>query len=339
MYVFLGLCSDSEQAAALKMEEADFRRTVEEGRANRKKAAEYLKETIKRMRRHESEKEQQNEELLKKRTQAVESLKSNIAATHESLRKQQKRAEERRRRHRESLEAQGINGVKHMYHQKQREEIKHKQAEFEERQKLKRGEIAAKLLQEERLLKSRKRQRQALLAKHSTGVKFPALERARETLLLRYLEPSSPPPPPAGEERAAVRRLSGLSRSSSASSDVEGLEEEAADQEVEQQSLAEPEFSGLWDQNDKKRLSVKAPSVQTEVKREAPEVTFPAKKVHGKELKGPPFISKPKVILFKDFDVGTVYKKKIVLTNVSYVTNHCKLLGVSANLKHILSVR
>lgn len=42
---------------------------------------------------------------------------------------------------------------------------------------------------------------------------------------------------------------------------------------------------------------------------------------------------------FQDFDVGTVYKKKIVLTNVSYVTNHCKLLGVSAKLKHILSVR
>ncbi|XP_056278610.1 cilia- and flagella-associated protein 74 [Pseudoliparis swirei] len=333
-----------EQAAVLKREEAEFRRKVEEGRASRKKAAKYLKETIKRMRRHESEKEQQNTELLKKRTQAVESLKSNIAATHESLRKQQKRAEERRRRqHRESLEAQGIDSAKQMYHQKQREEIKQKQAEFEERQKSKRGEIAAKLLQEERLLKSRKRQRQALLAKHSTGVKFPALERARETLL-RYLDPSSPPPPPAAEERATAqwRRLSGLSRSSSASSDVEGLEEETAEQEVDRQSLAdslaEPEFSGLWDQNDKKRLNVKVPFVQTEGKQEAPEMTFPAKKVHGKELKGPPFISKPKVILFKDFDVGTVYKKKIVLTNVSYVTNHCKLLGVSAKLKHILSV-
>jgi len=190
----------------------------------------------------------------------IRPMRSNIVSfiwfLQESLRKQQKRAEERRRRqHRESLEAQGIDSAKQMYHQKQREEIKQKQAyvlssplshmsstptrcssgvcgcflsqcadgihderrwflpffsslrEFEERQKSKRGEIAAKLLQEERLLKSRKRQRQALLAKHSTGVKFPALERARETLL-RYLDPSSPPPPPAAEERATAVRSS-----------------------------------------------------------------------------------------------------------------------------------
>uniref|UniRef100_A0A4W6BMF6 Calcium channel, voltage-dependent, L type, alpha 1D subunit, b n=1 Tax=Lates calcarifer TaxID=8187 RepID=A0A4W6BMF6_LATCA len=63
-----------------------------------------------------------------------------------------------------------------------------------------------------------------------------------------------------------------------------------------------------------------------------------AKKVEGKELKGSPFISKPEVILFKDFEVGKLYKKKIVLTNISYTTNHCRLLGVSAQLKDFISI-
>lgn len=53
-----------------------------------------------------------------------------------------------------------------------------------------------------------------------------------------------------------------------------------------------------------KLLNEKTTLVQTEVKQEEPamasgRLNMPAKKVHGKELKGPPFISKPQVILFK----------------------------------------
>ncbi|XP_031724564.1 cilia- and flagella-associated protein 74 isoform X4 [Anarrhichthys ocellatus] len=339
-----------KQAAMLKKVEAECQKKIEEGQANRKIAAKYLKETIKRMHRQEAEKEQQSRELLEKRIQAVKSLKSNIAATQESLQVQQSRAkasaqkkEQRQRQLKESLEAQGINSIKHMYQQKQLEEIKRKQAEFEERQKSKRVEIVEKMLQEGQQEKSRKRH-QALPPKPSATDKFPSLGRAREKLL-RYLEPG---PPSATKERAAIqlRQLSDISSSSSASSDVEDLEE-TLHQEVDRQSLAdslaEPEFPGLWDQNYKTLLKEKTTSVQTDLKQEEPamasgKLNIPAKKVHGKELKGPPFISKPEVILFKDFEVGTMYKKTVVLTNISYVTNHCKLLGVSTQLKDFLSI-
>ncbi|XP_068589913.1 cilia- and flagella-associated protein 74 isoform X3 [Cebidichthys violaceus] len=338
-----------KQAAMLKKAEAECQKKIEEGQANCKLAAKYLKDTIKRMHRQEAEKEQQSRELLEKRIQAVKSLKSNIAATQESLRVQQSRAktsaqkkEQRQRQLKESLEAQGINSIKYMYQQKQLEEIKQKQAEFEERQKSKRVEIVEKMLQEGQLEKSRKRH-QALLPKPSVTDKFPSLGRAREKLL-RYLDPG---PPSATEERATMlRQFSDISSSSSASSDVEDLEE-TLHQEVDHQrladSLAEPEFSGLWDQNYKKLLNEKTTLVQTGVKQEEPamasgKLNIPAKKVHGKELKGPPFISKPGVILFKDFEVGTMYKKKVVLTNISYVTNQSKLLGVSAQLKDFLSI-
>ncbi|KAL7399008.1 hypothetical protein ABVT39_018484 [Epinephelus coioides] len=341
-----------KQAAMLKKEEAECQKKIEEGQANRKIAAKYLKETIKRMHQQEAEKEQQNRELLEKRIQAVKSLKSNIAATQESLQVHQSRAkanaqkkEQRQRRLRESLQAQGINSIKHMYQQKQLEDIKRKQEEFEERQKSKRLEIVAKILQEEQLVKSRKKQ-QAVLPKPSASDKFQSLERARENLLY----PLGPSPPPATEEKATIlKQFIDVSSSSSASSDVEDPDE-TMQQEVDQQSLAvslaEPEFSGLWDQNYKKLQNendMKMTLVQTEVKQNEPAVTsgklnIPPKKVHGKELKGPPFISKPEIILFKDFEVGKMYKKKIVLTNISYVTNHCKLLGVSTHLRDFISI-
>ncbi|XP_030278233.1 cilia- and flagella-associated protein 74 isoform X3 [Sparus aurata] len=341
-----------KQAAMLMKEVNERQKNIEVGQVSRKMAAKHLKETIKRMHQQEAEREQQNRELLEKRIQAVKSLKSNIAATQESLRVQQRKAkanaqkkEQQQRQLRESLQAQGINSFKHMYQQKQLEEIERKQEEFAERQKSKRVAIAAKILEEEQLVNRRKRH-QAVLPKPSTTDSFPSLGRAREKLL-HYLDPS---PQSATEERATIqlREVSDSSSSSSASSDAEDLEEtmykEVGHQSLTE-SLAEPEFSGLWDQNSKlqKLQDEKAMSVQTEVKQEQPAISSGnlnviVKKVHGKELRGPPFLSKPEIIIFKDFEVGKMYKKKIVLTNISYVTNHCKLLGVSTHLKDFISV-
>uniref|UniRef100_A0A3P8YNH1 Cilia and flagella associated protein 74 n=1 Tax=Esox lucius TaxID=8010 RepID=A0A3P8YNH1_ESOLU len=60
--------------------------------------------------------------------------------------------------------------------------------------------------------------------------------------------------------------------------------------------------------------------------------------IHGKGFKGAPFISKPETILFKDFEVGKIYKKKVILKNVSYTTNYCKLLGVNMDLIDVISI-
>uniref|UniRef100_A0AAX7W772 Abnormal spindle-like microcephaly-associated protein ASH domain-containing protein n=1 Tax=Astatotilapia calliptera TaxID=8154 RepID=A0AAX7W772_ASTCA len=78
--------------------------------------------------------------------------------------------------------------------------------------------------------------------------------------------------------------------------------------------------------------------VQTQLRQEKPPIAsgklnMTAKRNRGKELKGPPFISKPEVILFKDFDVGKMYKKKIVLTNISYAVINCKFLGINEDLE------
>ncbi|KAM7404384.1 hypothetical protein PAMP_011732 [Pampus punctatissimus] len=288
-----------KQAAMLKKEEAERQKKNEEGLTNRKIAAKYLRQTIGRIHQQEAEKQQQNMELQEKRIQAVKSLKSNIAATQESLRVQQSKAkanaqkkEQQLKQLRESLQAQGINSMRHMYQQKQLEEIKRKQEEFEERQKSKRMEIVDKILREEQLVK-RRTKHQALLAKPSTTDKIQQ-GRAREKLLY-YLDPN---PPSTTEDRATIMTLN---------------------------------------------ETMKTMLMQTEVKQQEPAVAgrklnMPTKKVCGKELKGPPFISKPEVVFFKDFEVGKTYKKKIILTNISYITNHCKLIGVSAPLKDFISI-
>ncbi|XP_047218154.1 cilia- and flagella-associated protein 74 isoform X5 [Girardinichthys multiradiatus] len=336
-----------KQAARLEEEEKECQRKNEEARTSQKKAAKYLKQTIKRLHQQAAEKEKQNREFIERRMQAVESLKSSIAVNQESLQVQQNRAKEQTQKKKEqerqlkaALEAQGIDSIKHMYQKKQLKETKRKQQEFEESQKSKRVEIVAKIHQEEQLLKSRKRN-QAQPPKPSTNDKFSSLRTGRE-MLLSFLDPNSPS---VSEETGTllVREFSNISRSSSPCSDSEHLEEmgETVQKYMTHKSpadsLAEPEFSGLWEQEYKATNKDMTPA-KAEVKKDEPamanrKLNVTAKKIHGKA-----FISKPDVIFFKDFEVGKCYKKKLVLTNISYTVNQCKFLRVSAQLKDFISV-
>lgn len=62
--------------------------------------------------------------------------------------------------------------------------------------------------------------------------------------------------------------------------------------------------------------------------------------VWGREFQGQAFLSKPKVLLFKDFVVGKVYTKKVTLTNVSYTFSTFKVREqLTLPLCRALSVR
>ncbi|XP_061590862.1 cilia- and flagella-associated protein 74 [Cololabis saira] len=331
-----------KQETMLK-EEAECQRKIEESRASQRKAAKHLKQTIKRLNQQATEKEQQNRELLEKRIQAVMSLKNNIEANQECLQIQQSKAKEnvqqkklQQRELKETLQAQGIYSIKNMYQQNQLEETKRKQEKFEESQKSKRMEIVAKLLQEEQLMKSRKSNQPPPL-KPSTNDKSLFLRRDAEKLL-SYLDPS---PPPVVEETALItfRKIRDISSSSSASEDSEEMEEPIqgyVDHQSLADSIAEPEFSGLWNQDYKKLVNAKTTPPETEVKKEEPSMV--GGKLSSTVKKGPSFISKPDVIFFEDFEVGKIYKKKIVLINISYTVNNCKFVRVSAQLKDFISI-
>ncbi|XP_038149035.1 cilia- and flagella-associated protein 74 [Cyprinodon tularosa] len=342
-----------KHSAKLKEEESDCQRKIEEARASQKKVAKYLKQTIKRLHQQEAEKEQQNREFMERRVHAVESLKSNIAANQEKLQVQQNRAKEEARKKEQqerqlkaALEAQGIDSMKHMYQQKQLEEAKQKQRELEERQKSKRLEIQAKVLQEEQLLKSRKIYQGEPPRPANNGRPLPL--RMRRQILRSYQDPDTPS---VCEETTTslVRESSNISRSSSQCSVGEHLEEteETLPKDTANESftdsLTEPEFSGLWEPECKGAITEDMTPPKAEVKKYEPSMTskklgVTSKNINGKEMKGPPFISKPKVVHFKDFEVGKLYKQKITLTNNSYTVNQCRFLKVSASPEDVISV-
>lgn len=161
--------------------------------------------------------------------------------------------------------------------------------EFQESQKSKRVEIVSKILQEEQLTNRRQRKPALLLPKPSATEKFLSLRRASEKLpyYLDSVPPSAAEEKATivrGNLRSEMPTMKWLlgghfeqfimnrscvfvfvqqfrdfsdtssSSSSSACSDVEDLEgtednEEKVNHQIPTDSLAEPEFSGLWDQH------------------------------------------------------------------------------------------
>lgn len=148
--------------------------------------------------------------------------------------------------------------------------------EFARRLKSKRDEFAARILQEEQLVKSRKRQQAPI---PPANRRLSSLRRTKDKLL-NYLDHGHAS---ASEERPAVvsdiwhymvgsdgamipklhfhtllTRFSSSqqyrewtdTRSSSAASSVVDLEEAALDHRDLTECLAEPEFSGLWEQEE-----------------------------------------------------------------------------------------
>ena len=60
--------------------------------------------------------------------------------------------------------------------------------------------------------------------------------------------------------------------------------------------------------------------------------------VAGREFKGTSFISKPDVILFKDFTVGMAHTQTILLTNVSFSFNSFKLVPLEDKIKDFFHI-
>ncbi|KFP08340.1 Uncharacterized protein KIAA1751, partial [Calypte anna] len=90
---------------------------------------------------------------------------------------------------------------------------------------------------------------------------------------------------------------------------------------------------------DAKQLATKVVGKErSEKKQEEFQTGIHKQRVSGREMKGCAFYSKPSCIHFKDFDVGQIYKKKIVLINASYSVNYCRLVGTSEWLKDFISI-
>ncbi|XP_060737594.1 cilia- and flagella-associated protein 74 [Tachysurus vachellii] len=354
------LRAKNEQERALQ-EQAELNlRKKDQILASRQKTAVFLKQTLKRMREKEEEQKKTKKELMKRRIEAAESLKANIAASQEALRvrKLKEKACLQKLKEEENCCEQlwqdaGLNSFKLMHMHKAQEEFNRKQEEFQERQKARRLEIVSKLLVEEE-------QKERLKKQHPPApVTQRKVLKRREQKLLKDLLPHS-----ASVERELIQNRSPTHPVSSPASSrgdinssLDSMEEQGwrtrteadwlTEGKEDQECLVQPEFTGLWDRkySDYVSMSDKDIPLKTSVLKSmktGPDKTLTSKgtkkSTSGKELKGPSFVSKPETVLFKDFDLERTYKKKVVLTNTSNVTNYCRIVGVSQNLLDFISV-
>uniref|UniRef100_A0A674KCZ4 Cilia and flagella associated protein 74 n=1 Tax=Terrapene triunguis TaxID=2587831 RepID=A0A674KCZ4_9SAUR len=301
-----------------------------------------------RIRQKEAKEELKTQEHMEKRMQAVLSLKNSITSNRETLRTLQVRdkakaleAKKQEMKMRGAILAEGGNVTKEIFLHKQRVELERQKQEFTEQQKSRKIEIVARILQEEAYEEKQKKHQAQAEALRSQGKLPDSLQWRIKTW--QYIEN-------ACEDPKSWRTPSACSLVDDKSNSVVDFSEKALqdtihenDDEEANETLAEPEFTGLWSQEyetDPKPLgaSKMERKIFTENLEKLRSGIIRKQVVSGHEFKGCPFYSKPSLIHFKDFDVGKTYKKKIILINASYSVNFCKLVGVSEHLKDFINI-
>ncbi|XP_067826189.1 cilia- and flagella-associated protein 74 [Heptranchias perlo] len=342
----------------LEERELEHRKAVEDAKKYNQKAKQFLKESMAKVREEQAEKELQIRENLERRMQVVLSLKNNIARNQENLQAMQARknaraaAEKQKEKMREPTYLESGHATQYTIHQKCIQKFEKKKQAFTEQQKTSKAEIMAKILREESNMIKKKRVNPAL---------FPETLKRQDKIsetwkprkkLLQYLVNTT-------EDEKCISTNEDVWRTPSPSSDEETVTKQTQDhftQDVSdhenEESLDQPEFSGLWDHEHKpckvkdetinKLLGAGTSKMEQEIfarqlKKQRSGITH--KQVSaGREFKGCPFYSKPDIIHFQNFDVGKTYKKKAMLINASYGITFCRLIAISDHLKDFIEV-
>ncbi|XP_072281754.1 cilia- and flagella-associated protein 74 isoform X2 [Pyxicephalus adspersus] len=340
----------------IKEREQRYRKVVEDAQKNHEKAVQFLKETMTRVREKESEKEKKSREDMEKKMQAVLSLKKNISTNRENLRVIEARkkaqaaiAKEQEMLEMEEVRAKGGDVTKYSIYQKRIQEFERKKKEFEESQKLRKQEIISRILQEEASQEKRKKETSSLeigKSRESSNLRAKTMQYIQSAILI---EPD--------EEPEVTRKWRSPSPVSSDEEDGSSIQQSPdVAQEItpalkeESESLSQPEFMGLWNQvykpykvpkEDAKPIggSKMEKDIMAASLRKLRSGIVEKQVVSGHEFKGCPFYSKPKMIHFKDLEVGKTYRKKVTLTNASYTINFCKLVEVSEHLKDFIIIQ
>ncbi|XP_074465732.1 cilia- and flagella-associated protein 74 isoform X1 [Larus michahellis] len=354
---------EKKEEEAQKEYEGKHKKMLEDAERNHKKAVCFLRKSMARIHEKNAKEEVKTQEHMERRIQAVLSLKTSITSNREKLRTLQVwnkamafEAKKQETQMREAILAKGGNVAKEIFlHKQLLEHEKEKQA-HRERQKSRKIEIVSQILREKASIRKREKGQSCTKAIKGGG-------KLEDSLLWRmktwqYIEKTckrsagaraQPRCSPsacssAGERTASVGEISG-----EMAHDV--LCESGEDEEERDKTLVEPEFPGLWSQEcdlnkiSKEEMEPKQLATRVEKKEilekkmeEFQSGIFRKQIVSGRECKRRTFYSKPSCIHFKDFDVGEIYKKKIVLINASYSVNFFRLVGISEWLKDFISI-
>ncbi|XP_072210086.1 cilia- and flagella-associated protein 74 isoform X2 [Excalfactoria chinensis] len=350
-----------KEEKAQKEYEKRRKKMLEGAKRNHEKAVYFLRKSMARIHEKNAKEEAKTQEHMERRIQAVLSLKNSITSNREKLQAlqawNQAMAKKQEMTMREAILAEGGNVAKEIFlHKRLLQHEKEKQA-FIEQQKSRKIEIVSKILQEKASILKQKNQQSCTKAIKSGGKCKDSSPWRKKTW--RYIEKTCKHPAgalpqesqcspsvcsPAAEITAAVGECS------------ENVPHEVlceGDEDEERNKIpAEPELPELSSQEcdlhktseeemDTKHLATRTmkTKILEEKKEEFQTTIFNKATVSGHEHQGRTFYSKPSCVHFKDFDVGKIYKKKIVLINASYGINYCKPVGVSAWLKDFISIQ
>uniref|UniRef100_A0A8C0HU32 Cilia- and flagella-associated protein 74 n=1 Tax=Balaenoptera musculus TaxID=9771 RepID=A0A8C0HU32_BALMU len=317
---------------------------VEASQKNHRKAVQFLKASLGRVRQQQREEAREARERMRRRRDAVLALKNSISASRETLRKFQawgqakaEVAEQKAQAEKEVILAQGGDAFKHFCHQRRRQELEAQNRAFAEEQKLRKHEIVRRILKEE-AEEGRRKQR-------------PSPPRPAGRPILRARTWSYVAAFHAG--KSTQHRPPSLSLSSLLVKAVssESVQADRGSLGRAEETLAQPEIPGLWKEDYKpyqvpKEDMDQKPAGGTKMDKDVLARTVQRLRsgvIHKqvasrREFRGCPFNSKPKLIHFKDFDIGKVYKKKITLINATYMINYCKLVGVEESLRDFIHI-
>ncbi|XP_046572911.1 LOW QUALITY PROTEIN: cilia- and flagella-associated protein 74-like [Haliotis rubra] len=369
---------ERDQREAIRAREDRHRHAVEEAKRSQERANKYLNITLNKLRTREKEEENRYESDMKKKIEMLVKLKNDIAANRENLRALRARDKAREREEtfmeqeeRRRISQDGGNPDEVLLIKKRLNDFERQKTQFEDEQVKNKSEILGRILLEESRMRQRKKQQPQLwddpkrhIAKMVEPHKKKTLKvfeeytkmtdgpKSEETL---SLSPDLQPEKQDGvkddtedeDERQDTFREMGISHKLLDSSDSTPGDSED-DQHV---NLAKPEFEGLWDQHKPYKVPkdvdshVKLPGaskmdqeILAKVLDKHREGIIVKQVAAGKEFTGCPFYSKPDIIHFKDFNVGHCYKKKVILTNVSYTVNYCKFVGITERLKDFIHI-
>ncbi|NXF30384.1 CFA74 protein, partial [Nyctibius bracteatus] len=350
---------EKKEEEAQKEYEERQKKMLEDAKRNHEKAVCFLRKSMARIREKNAKEEVQTREHMERRIQAVLSLKTSIASNREKLETLQvqnkamaSEAKQQEMKMREAILAEGGNVAKEIFlHKRLLEREKEKQA-FRERQKSRKIEIVSKILREKASVHKQKKSQSCTKAfKRGGKLEDPLLWRMRTW---QYIEETCTPAAAAISQVNKGLRMNCRPASAGEISEKippEVLCESGEDEKERDETLVEPEFPGLGSQEcdlhevskeemDPKQLDTRVVKKDILEKKTEEFQTgiFQKQIVSGHERKGCPFYSKPSCIHFKDFDVGQIYKKKIVLINASYSVNFCRLVGISEWLKDVISI-
>ncbi|NWV02969.1 CFA74 protein, partial [Ptilonorhynchus violaceus] len=337
-----------KEEEARKEYEERKKKILEDAKKNHEKAVCFLRESTARIHEKNAKEEVKAQEHMERRIQAVLSLKTSITSNRERLRTLQvlnkaKALEEKKEemKMREAILAEGGNVTREIFLHKQQLEHEKKKQAFRELQKSRKMEIVSRILQEKASLHKQKKSQS-----HTKAIKACVTSNC---IFKTYVLSPKPWRSPSASSLAGEGTAPQGEISENIPQDV--LWESADEETGRDKTLLEPEFPGLWsrqydlhkapkEEMDPTLLAIRAMKKEMSEKKmeELQTGIFHKQIVPGHKHKGCAFHSKPSCIHFKDFDVGQVYKKKIILTNASYSVNYCRLVGISECLKDFISV-